>query len=606
MKDNIFSSTSTSSGSRRRQLARACRKHGLLIQPAAMAELLTKMEHQQGGNLDIDGLLRTLAVTLSQTKSGPKLITVPLLLGAMEDLLGQPNTESSPPVTSRSIDRSKAHSVQPMTLVSSSRHENLKTTGGAAAVVATVTPTKSWRSVSAFETPKLVYDAMRQQFRYDRNPSNSLMGTAKDLIEMRTQRYDLIRQRVVRHRHKNQLKPIMTIDRLLGSNTTPSSLSVDHVLLGILRRSTSSIVTGCFLELEDMTGSIPLNISLRTGGDHDDRSHEQSTKTKVDPDGIYMDGSVVLVYGSYLENGTFICRKITFPPLEKANDTKQHLPPSPFARDMSLGMPNPTQGLGPVIFCLGGLKLDDTDCLDEIKRAMEKMKAGAFQSILVLFGDFRTDTLKLSSALEEIARVINDAALPKHHSVLLVPGPRDVAPNACWPLPPLDRHCIPLSLREMDNVRMCSNPCRLELESGYSVVLLRKDLVRESAQNQILAVTKECSTSNTTPPPMDRRILHHMLSQGHIMPASASTTIHPIYWNFDHAMRLTPLPDLMIVGLDPDHTEDGLEFVRAGCRVLVPPSRENFDNLLQVKILDENHVEVSMGSEEDEDEEEED
>ena len=61
---------------------------------------------------------------------------------------------------------------------------------------------------------------MRQQFRYDDASSSSLLGTTQDLLDMRTQRYTLIRQRVIRYRQKNQLKPLMTIDRLLGSTTS--------------------------------------------------------------------------------------------------------------------------------------------------------------------------------------------------------------------------------------------------------------------------------------------------------------------------------------------------------------------------------------------------
>ena len=83
------------------------------------------------------------------------------------------------------------------------------------------------------------------------------------------------------------------------------------------------------------------------------------------------------------------------------------------------------------------------------------------------------------------------------------------------------------------------------------------------------------------------------------MPASSSTNLHPIYWNFDHAMRLIPLPDLMIVGLDSDHTEEGLEYVRAGCRVLVPPTREGLTHSLEVTISKNDTIEVAMGSDDD-------
>jgi DNA polymerase epsilon subunit 2 len=609
------------SGARRRQVARACKKYGLLIQPAAMAKLLS-IEHQMDYEeefFDIDGLLRSLSAMLSQKGPGPKLITLPVLVSALEahrNVAG--GGDASVPTVSN--NHHTINNLDSKNRTTSLRQgDNVVGDSRSQKVAVTIAPTRSWRLVSAFETPKLVYDAMRQQFRYDTNPSDSLMGTAKDLIEMRTQRYDMVRQRVVRYRQKNQLKPIMTIDRLLGSNALSSEeqargdVSVEHVLLGMIR-SNPSASTGCWLELEDMTGSIPLKVCLnglkdkRPSNDNqiDDYGMDDAM-TKIDSEGIYMDGSMVLVYGSYLENGTFLCRKITFPPLEKAVHTKEHLPPSPFENSVIVDESDTHRSTAHAktsIYCLGGLELDDSDCLEKIKRVIKKMKADEcgkegesdVESILVLFGDFKTHTMRLSSALEEISKILKQSSLSGKSSILILPGPQDVSPNSCWPLPAIDRHCTPLSLREMDNVYMCSNPCRLEFCTGQSILLMRKDLIRESVQNQILTVTKESSISNTAPPPIDRRILHHMLSQGHIMPASTSATMHPIYWNFDHAMRLTPLPDLMLVGLDPDYTENGLEFVRADCRVLVPPSRENFDNLLHITLSNADGVSVSMGS----------
>jgi DNA polymerase epsilon subunit 2 len=581
---------------RRRQVARACKKYGLLLQPAAMTELLMKISLQ---NFDMDALLQSVSLKLSQKGRGPKIITLSLLQDVLEKRQGldKEGTEANKLTKITAGDQSRRNSSRAPDDLTVTNHQCTKTIP--------IAPFRTcWRLVSSFDCPKLVVDAMRQQFHYEWNPSKSLMGTSDDLMQMLAQRYELVRQRVVRCRQKDQLKPIMTIDRLLGSYTRDSSGKPnchpsDFVLLGMLRRS-SSIMTGCCFELEDMTGTIPLQICFpdsKVKNPDGVGNNIEIITTTFDLSGIYMDGSMILVNGIYQETGIFLCKKIEFPPLEHTMLTKQYLPSSPFVEEFDSSQSHvPCRGdeFTTTIFCMGHLKLDDPDCLEELQRVISKMKNCHSESILVLFGDFQTDHVKLFSALEEIAKILKAATLSTRQSVLILPGPHDVAPNACWPLPALDRRCIPSMLRDMANVHMCSNPCRLEFHTGYSILLMRKDLIRESLQNQILTVNEDCrsSISKVPSPSLNQRILHHMLTQGHVMPASPSTTLHPVYWNFDHAMRLIPVPDLIIVGLDADQTNQELEFdfVEAGCNVLVLPTREGFKNLLKVTIppLDSN------------------
>ncbi len=52
----------------------------------------------------------------------------------------------------------------------------------------------------------------------------------------------------------------------------------------------------------------------------------------------------------------------------------------------------------------------------------------------------------------------------------------------------------------------------------------------------------------------------------------------------------------MIVGMDADYAEEGLEYVRSGCRVLAPPSQEQQgQNWLQVIMSGDGTMQVEMG-----------
>ena len=194
----------------RRDLARSCKKQGLLIQPAAMTAWLKECERKDSVAFDVDAMLYHLKALLSQ-KTGPKLITLALFLEAMEkDRMEMEEEDVNPTVTKKS----RTSNAMPTT---AAVHTSTSTKT-AVSNNHNIAPTPAFRLISAFDTPKLVYDAMRQQFRYDLNPNNSLMGTAQDLIAMRTQRYALVKQRVVRHRQQERLPALMTIDRVEPSN----------------------------------------------------------------------------------------------------------------------------------------------------------------------------------------------------------------------------------------------------------------------------------------------------------------------------------------------------------------------------------------------------
>lgn len=562
----------------RRQIARTCKKLGLLVQPNALPALIREME--TNGNDKFLELLQAFQNRLARAPS-PRLVTLQLV----EDFLSeqqqgvkkqrpkmvleeeheqdveesQQNAYGQKPWQSETNRRPKAKTSKP--LFSDSDQA-------------------SWKVVSAFETPKLVYDSLRRQFRYETSPSvkpdqitTPLMGTASDLLDMRTQRYELVKQKVDRYRQQQRLEPLTTIDRLLGTR----SKSDERTLLGMLK---SNPALGC-LELEDPTGSVPLHIATKT--------------TDIDEKGIYLEGTLVLVRGNHQDSeslshiedeassGTvFRCLSIDLPPLEFKEDSKTNLPPSPH----DLSGRNSLQSPVP-IYSLSNLSLDEEDCLERVKRVLDRMieEAGgdnettdsSVGAILVLFGNFCTETCTTVNALEELANLLKVRSFPSKHSILLVPGPRDVGSNACWPLPAFHKRNTPSSLHPFlanngtdGNVHLCSNPCRLEFCDGRQVVLMRKDLIRESLQHTVLANTNNADRIS----PLPSRVFHHAMSQCHLSNGHQQTV--PIYWKYDHAMSLVPLPDLVIVGLDAEYLEEGSLYGRAGCRFVAPisnPSR---------------------------------
>jgi hypothetical protein len=704
---------------RRRQLARACKKFGLLLQPNTVDPLLQYMDSVQDDNENDDNGSSFLVDILSQLQrklvllpvpggggGGPKLITLPLLEQVLDDHQRQQRHQQQQR-SGRATTTTRTTTATATTTTTGSgftnststdNHNNNKNDDARSSSFTTVSrdperlgstnhttsrskllssasiSSASWHIIPAFSTPKLSYDSMRQQFRYEGSGTNnnnnnnnmSLMGSAKSLLDMRTRRFTLVHQRVVRFRQKQNLPDLTTIDRLLGSTSTTASTATttasnnnnnytdqQQVLLGMLRSNPS---LGC-LDLEDLTGSIALQITLQSntttsattggggiGGNSTSNSNKHSwngntmsstTYTHIDQKGLYMEGSIVVVNGIY-DNGVFLCSHIELPPLESASETKPYLPPPPptllllqrpqhglWMMNMSgstSGSNNNNNNIEPPakIYSMSNVALDDSDCIQRLEAILAKIQADdndhdddddmdgttttttpSTPVLLVLFGNFVTESMTLSTALDELARLIQD--VHPRHTILIIPGPADAIPNAVWPLPPLllgsssstggggtTTSTKKSLLHQMSNVYFGTNPCRLTFvgQDGHStnVVLLRKDMIRESLQHQVLGDSCGGRRNGSTPtstttssPPLASRVIHHMMSQGHIMPQS------PTYWNHDHAMGLYPLPDLMIVGLDGD-VEEGLEYGRAQCRVVVPGSSTK-QGVVQITLL---------------------
>ena len=397
-----------------------------------------------------------------------------------------------------------------------------------------------WKTVDAFDTPTLMYDSLRQQFYYA-DPSAGrppLFGTVNDRIDMLSQRFWRVQQRVAR-----SVPNLTSIDRLLGTSVTAT-----QILLGLLHAtSTSSVVaeaegtaTTAF-ELEDMTGCIPLQLL---------------SNARLDTRGVYTDGCIVLVEGHY-EEGIFNVSKIKLPPIESKATSKPYIPPlaGGFASD------RPATAVPLSVYTMANVAVDEPMIMTELKALVDRLVRDEATEpvLLVLMGNFTGGSMSLSVALEEICHALKP--LPFNHSVIIMPGPNDT-PSMCWPIPALK--APPAFSQEVKaKVQFVSNPCRLRYDNHQDVLLFRQDMIQHHLQNEIL------SARNSSRETIKDRILHSVLSQGHLLPKA------PVYWNYDCALSMYPLPDLMVVGLEEGEDCVG-SFFEEECQVVAPGTFGNW------------------------------
>ena len=524
---------------RRRQLVKTTRKYGLHVQPKALQVML----NYAAGEPDFNHLAPILECLQDRLAlSSQKIITPQLWEDAVQQTTATvdanvDNVVMSAPRTTKQTDLRDL-------LVNQNKDEDMTMEEDHGPAPDEALPYRikraEWKIVDAFDTPTLTYDSLRQQFFYaDRSAGRPpLFGTVEDRIDMMSQRFWRVQQRVAR-----SVPNLTSIDRLLGTSVTATQM-----LLGLLHAtSTSSVVAeaegtaATAFELEDMTGCIPLQLL---------------SNAKLDTRGVYTDGCIVLAEGHY-EEGIFNVSKIKLPPIESKATSKPYIPPlaGGFASD------HPATAVPLAVYTMANVAVDEPGIMTELKGLVDRLvnDEATEPVLLVLMGNFTGGSMSLSVALEELCRVLKP--LPSSHSVIVMPGPNDT-PTMCWPIPAIK---APSSFSQELNakVQFVSNPCRLRYDNHQDVLLYRQDMIQHHQQNEILSAR---SSSRDT---IKDRILHSVLSQGHLLPKA------PVYWNYDCALNIYPLPDLMLVGLEEGEDCIG-SFFEEGCQIVAPGTLGNW------------------------------
>jgi DNA polymerase epsilon subunit 2 len=123
--------------------------------------------------------------------------------------------------------------------------------------------------------------------------------------------------------------------------------------------------------------------------------------------------------------------------------------------------------------------------------------------------------------------------------------------------------------QKVTHVHWGSNPTRITW-SGREMVVFRYDLLHLLQREQVLlqdkATLDECNDDDA----MHRRQPHcrlvkTILDQGHLVPVQGV----PVYWNYDHALSLYPLPDALVLAGD---ASSAYHEVYGGCDVIHPGS----------------------------------
>ncbi|XP_045423712.1 DNA polymerase epsilon subunit 2 isoform X3 [Lemur catta] len=119
---------------------------------------------------------------------------------------------------------------------------------------------------------------------------------------------------------------------------------------------------------------------------------------------------------------------------------------------------------------------------------------------------------------------------------VFVPGPEDPGFGSILPRPPLAesitnefRQRVPFSV-------FTTNPCRIQY-CTQEIIVFREDLVNKMCRNCVRFPSSNLAIPN--------HFVKTILSQGHLTPLPLY--VCPVYWAYDYALRVYPVPDLLVI-----------------------------------------------------------
>lgn len=405
-------------------------------------------------------------------------------------------------------------------------------------------------------TKRWKFQPTRRTFELD-NGAHSRTGEAKNRSEMLRQRYWIVQQRLQRARDGIQGEkdlPLIAIESLVGSKGLKRIVG-----------TVTQMEEGKWF-LEDPKASIELDLS--------------GLEEKDLQSGFFTEGCVCVAEGEVLhDRDAFLVHALKFGPAELAETTKRAFPSTDFfgssldhrleERLLSFESKHEESNVNDSFLVISDAWLDDAKVWERLKQIIA-VAASAPPFALVLMGNFASPTHVTSisnyiDSFEKLADMLVAAPeILKQSRIIFVPGPtdptpsRDVLPSPSLAKPIRDafekrlkkgvsalknvsknRNISDSSQGHMaswPSVHFTSNPVRIRY-CTKQLVFFREDVTNKLRRHCFLKpnVSEE--------EPLSDHLVRTICDQSHLCPLSINTK--PVYWNYDHAMRLYPLPDFV-------------------------------------------------------------
>ncbi|XP_023608832.1 DNA polymerase epsilon subunit 2 isoform X8 [Myotis lucifugus] len=346
--------------------------------------------------------------------------------------------------------------------------------------------------IGAFDIPRFVYNSERKKFLpllMTNHPKPNLFGTARDKAELFRERYTILHQRT--HRHELFTPPV------IGSHPDESGskfqLKTIETLLGNTTKIGDVIVLGMITQLkegkfflEDPTGTVQLDLSKA-------QFHS----------GLYTESCFVLAEG-WFEDQVFHVNAFGFPPTEPSSTTRAYY--------------------GNINF-FGGPSNTSVKTSAKLKQLEDENKDAMF----VFISDVWLDQAEV---LEKLHTMFSGYS-PAPPTCFILCGNFSSAPYGKNQVQALKDSLKTLAdiICEYPNIHQRIQYCTQE------IIVFREDLVNKMCRNCVHFPSSNLDIPN--------HFVKTILSQGHLTPLPLY--VCPVYWAYDYALRVYPLPDLLVI-----------------------------------------------------------
>jgi len=406
--------------------------------------------------------------------------------------------------------------------------------------------------LDAFKTPRLEFDTMRKHFSLAsfEKEKRTIYGEAVDKVDMFSQRYALIQQRILRQ-DIFQPKLVMAGTPHQSDDGGTHTLTPVESLLG---RSGVRYLLGMIVQveegkyyLEDHTAQVPLNFS----------------QASLLTDGFVTENSIVLVEGEAID-GVLHVHNMGSPIVENRSDAIKAIGLQNSDIFNSIGSLSELEKLSDqeiehgqegMFVVLSDVYLDSPSVIEKIERMLEGYSDFSPLPIFVFMGNFTSKPLSggasegtkaMMSYFEDLTNIIcKFPNVANEGRFVFIPGPNDPGITGVLPRGPIPNYFTSSLRSKVRHAIFASNPCRMRFFTK-EIVFFRDDLVGKMRRHCLMEPREDNDDDTSGQRQLSRHAIKTVLDQGHLSPLPLSAS--PIYWQHDHALRLYPFPDALIVG----------------------------------------------------------
>lgn len=386
--------------------------------------------------------------------------------------------------------------------------------------VAATVEEQSLKVISGLECPRHRYHESRKTFIPFEGKA-PLHGTADDQARVYRHRFELIRQRLVRHDLFAQHK-LTTVESLLG-------VTGRKVVFGMLTRDNHGE-----LILEDLNNNVKVDLSA----------------AKID-DAFFTDRCFVLADGELIQ-GTFHVHVLTMPPVEDPRVTLNTFSNVELfggavdasIRDAIAVYQRSAEHV--MLVVLADVWLDRPAVMAKLETLFEGFK-DIVPTAFVFTGNYMSrpfastaeDALKLQQSFQGLARLIlRYKALALQSQWIFSRGPADGGGPLVFPQFALPDFFVASLKQKLPKVTFTTNPFRLRW-CNVRITLFRENLLAKMRRHTLFPHLQQFEQ------PPHVVLARTLVEQSHLCPLPQA--IAPVYWNLDQAMQLYPIPDLLVL-----------------------------------------------------------